>query len=98
MYFIKLRPGIPFPAGVRDSSAFKSVRSGSGTQPASYSLSVVVLSKGVKRLGREFDHSTPPTAVVKNKHSQTSTSLIRLHAEDRYNFTFSPTIFGDPES
>jgi len=72
MFFIKLRPGrpgIPFPAGARDSSLLKSVQSVSGTQPASYSLGVVVLSKGVKRLEREFDHSAPLNAVVKNNHS-----------------------------
>ena len=61
LYFIKLRArrsGMQYPAGARDSSLLKSVQTGSGAQPASYSLSVVVLSKWVKRLGREIDHTT----------------------------------------
>jgi hypothetical protein len=37
------------------------------------------LSLGVKRLGREVDHSPPPSAEVKNAWSYTSTPQLRLH-------------------
>jgi hypothetical protein len=37
------------------------------------------LSLGVKRLGREADHSPPSSAEVKNVWSYTSTPPIRLH-------------------
>jgi hypothetical protein len=39
----------------------------------------VALSLGVKRLGREADHSTPSSAEIKNVWSYTSISPIRLH-------------------
>jgi hypothetical protein len=37
------------------------------------------LSLGVKRPGREADHSPPPSAEVKNTWSYTSTPPIRIH-------------------
>jgi hypothetical protein len=37
------------------------------------------LSRGVKRLGREADHSPPSSVVVKNFWSNTSTPPVRLH-------------------
>jgi hypothetical protein len=37
------------------------------------------LSLGVKRPGREADHSPPPTTELKNAWSNTSTPPIRLH-------------------
>jgi hypothetical protein len=37
------------------------------------------LSLGVKRLGREADHSSPSSAEVKNAWSSTSTPSIGLH-------------------
>jgi hypothetical protein len=47
------------------------------------------LSLGVKRSGRESDHSPPSTAEVKNAWGYTSTLPIRLHgAVLSYNFTF----------
>lgn len=48
-------------------------RTGSGAHPASYSL-------GVKRPGRESDHSPPTSAVVKNYRSCTSTPLYAFTA------------------
>jgi len=37
------------------------------------------LTPGVKRLGREADHSPPSSAEIKNAWSYTSTPPVRLH-------------------
>jgi hypothetical protein len=51
-----------------------------------------VLSLGVKRLGREADHSPPYSAKMKNECSYTSTSqyvfMARCLVKHRNNFTF----------
>jgi hypothetical protein len=47
------------------------------TQPIPWVLGA--LSLGVRRLGREADHSPPPSAEVKNAWNYTSTPSIRLH-------------------
>jgi hypothetical protein len=39
---------------------------------------VLALSPGVKRLGHEADHSPPPSAIVMNAWSYTSTPSISL--------------------
>jgi hypothetical protein len=54
------------------------------------------LSLGVKRPGREADHSTPSSANVKNAWSYTSTLPLRLHGvvisqekhREKFTFTF----------
>jgi hypothetical protein len=46
-------------------------------------------SPGVKRPGREVNHSPPSSDDVKNKWSYTSTALICLNNVDREKFTFS---------
>jgi hypothetical protein len=53
-----------------------------------------VLSLGVKRPGREADHSPPSSAEVKNARSYTSIPPLRLHGvvEHRDNFTFTFTV------
>jgi hypothetical protein len=43
-----------------------SVQTGSGAHPASYSVSTVGSFLGVKRPGREADHSPPSSAEIKN--------------------------------
>jgi hypothetical protein len=45
---------------------FHSVQIGSGAHPASYTKGTGALSSGIKRLGREADHSLPSSAEVKN--------------------------------
>jgi hypothetical protein len=44
--------------------------------------------RGVKRPGREPDHSPPYSAEIKYEWIYTSTPPIRLHDVDRDNFTF----------
>jgi hypothetical protein len=46
-----------------------------------------VLSSGLKRLGREADHSLPSGAKVKHGWSYTSTPPIYFQGADRDNFT-----------
>jgi hypothetical protein len=57
------------------------------------------LSLGLKRPGREADHSHPSSAEVKDAWSYTSTPSIRLNGvvlsyKPRYNFTFTLTKTG----
>jgi hypothetical protein len=47
------------------------------------------LSLGVKRPGREADHSPPFSAEVKERVELCSTPPIRLHGKHRDNFTFT---------
>jgi hypothetical protein len=49
------------------------------THSASYPMGTGALFLGVKRPGREADHSPPSSAEVKNGWSYTSTPPIRLH-------------------
>jgi len=48
--------------------------------------------RGVKRPGH-VDHSTAPSADVKNKWSYTSTPLICLHGADRDDFALVSRIY-----
>jgi len=64
-----------------------------GPKPPIQSVSGV-LSAGVKRLGREADHSPPFSAEVKKAWSYTSTPQVRLHGvvlKHTDNFTFFPS-------
>jgi hypothetical protein len=56
---------VRFPAGAGDFSLHHRVQNGSGAHPASYPMVPGVLSLGVKRPGRETDHSPPSSAEVK---------------------------------
>jgi hypothetical protein len=47
------------------------------------------LSTGIKRLGREADHSPAFSAEVKNAWSYTPTSPICIHGMDNDNFIFT---------
>jgi hypothetical protein len=54
-------------------------QNGSGVHPASYPMGTGALSLGVKRPGREAEHSPPSSAEVKNAWNYTSTPSICLH-------------------
>jgi hypothetical protein len=74
-YMAKVR----FPAGAGNRPLHHRVHNGSEAHPASYPMDTGALSLGVKRPGRETDHSSPSSAEVKNAWSYTSTPPIRLH-------------------
>jgi len=48
------------------------VQTGTGAHSASYTKDTEVLYSGVKRPGREADHSPPSTSEIKNAWSNTS--------------------------
>jgi hypothetical protein len=56
---------VRFPTGTRNFSLHHSVQNGSGAHPASYPMVTGGSFPGVKRPGREADHSPPSTAEVK---------------------------------
>jgi hypothetical protein len=60
---------LQIPAGDRDCTLFQNVHSGTGTQPASYSVGEQrgVLSRSVKRPWPEVSHSLPSNAEVKSE-------------------------------
>jgi hypothetical protein len=60
---------VRFPAGAGNFSLHHRVQNGSGVHPASYPTVPGNLSLGVKRPGREADHSPPSSAEVKNAWS-----------------------------
>jgi len=49
------------------------VQTGSETHPAYYSMGIGVVSLGIKRPGREADHSPPSGAEIKKPSRYTST-------------------------
>jgi hypothetical protein len=55
------------------------VHAGSGAHPVSYPMRTGSSYLGVKRPGREADHSLPPIPEVKNEWCYTITAPIRLH-------------------
>jgi hypothetical protein len=59
-----LGSGVRFPAEAGNFSLLHSVQTGSGTHPPSYPMGA--LSLGVKRPGREADHSLPSSTEIKN--------------------------------
>jgi hypothetical protein len=72
---------VRFPAGGGNSFFFFSTASRPILGPTQPPIQRVqgALSLGVKRLGREADHSPPSSAEVKNAWIYTSTPPIRLH-------------------
>jgi hypothetical protein len=70
---------VRFPEGAGNFSLHHCVQNGSGAHPASYPMDTRGLSLGVKRPGREADHSPTSSAEVKNAWSCTSTPPVRLH-------------------
>jgi hypothetical protein len=57
--------GIRFPAGAGNFFLRRHVQNGSGAHPASYPMGTGGSFPGVKRSGREADHSPPSSAEVK---------------------------------
>jgi len=68
------RYGVPVPTGVRNLSKTYRPALGSTRRPE-YRGS----SSGVRRPGREVDHSPPSSTEVKNEWSYTSTSADYIH-------------------
>jgi hypothetical protein len=71
--------GVRILAGAGSFSLRCHVHTGCGTQPASFPMCTGALYLGVKRPGRQIDHSPPPRAEVNNAWSYTSTPPLRLH-------------------
>jgi len=59
-----------------------------GAHPASYSVNILGSCLGVKRTGRETDHSSQSSVAVKNGWSCTSAPPVCFHVLDRNGFTF----------
>jgi hypothetical protein len=56
---------VRFPVGAGNFPFHHHVQNGSGAHPASYPMGTGAFSPGVKRPGREADHSPPSSAEVK---------------------------------
>jgi hypothetical protein len=69
---------VQFTAGAGNFSLHHRLQNGSGPHPASYPTVPGALSLGVKRPGREADHS-PPSGAEVQEWSYTSTLPIRFH-------------------
>jgi hypothetical protein len=70
---------VRFPAGAVNFFLHHRVQNGSGAHPASYPMGARALSLGVKRPGRETDHSPPSTDEVKEGVELYFHAPIRLH-------------------
>jgi hypothetical protein len=85
--------GVRVPAGAGNFSLHHLVQTGSGAHPAFYQMCTGALSLGIKRPGREADHSPPSSAEVKEwvelyLHSPNTPSWRGAHLQHRDNFTF----------
>jgi hypothetical protein len=80
--------GVRISEGARDFMFLKTVQTGYGAQPASYSSGNGIISQALTRPEREVDHSPPYSAEVKNEWGYTSTSSICLHEVKNNNSTF----------
>jgi hypothetical protein len=63
------------PDSVKKFSLLRIVQTGSGVHPTSYKMGTAGSIPGVKRQGREADHSPPTSAEVKKMWNYTSTPL-----------------------
>jgi hypothetical protein len=83
---------VRFPGGTGNFSLHHRVQNGSGAHPASYPMDNRGSFPGVKRPGREADHSPPSSAEVKNAWSYNSAPQYAFMAwclvKHRDNFTF----------
>jgi hypothetical protein len=83
---------VRYPAGAGNFSLHHRVQNGSGAHPASYTMGTRDSFPGVKRPGREADHSPPSSAEVKNAWSYISTPQYAFMAwclvKHMDNFTF----------
>jgi hypothetical protein len=86
---------VQVPAGAGNFSFLHRFQTGSGAHSASYPMGTGSPSAGVKRPGREANHSPPPSAEVKNAWSYTSTpvSLNGMVLRRRDNFTYSLSLW-----
>jgi hypothetical protein len=71
--------GVRIPVGAGNFSLHHHVKTGSETHTASYPMGTGCSFPGVKRTGREADHSPPSTAEVKECVKLYLHSPIRLH-------------------
>jgi hypothetical protein len=71
--------GVRFPTGAGNFSLHHRFQNGSGAHPASIKWVPGVLSLGVKRPGREADHSPPSSTEAKERVELYLHSAIRLH-------------------
>jgi hypothetical protein len=71
--------GVRIPAGAGNFSLRHRVQTGSGAHPASYPVGTKGPLLGVKRPGREADHSPPSSAEVKECVELYLPSPIRPH-------------------
>jgi hypothetical protein len=67
--------GVRVPVGSKNFHFYLIVQAGSGVHPTSYKMGTRVSFLGVKRQGREADHSPPTSAEVKKIWIYTSTAL-----------------------
>jgi hypothetical protein len=79
------RSGIRILVGPRDIFLLQNVQISSGAQPDSYSIGTRESYHGVKRPGREANHSPPCSLEVNNAWSYNFTSPIHIHGVDRGN-------------
>jgi hypothetical protein len=86
---------VRFPTGAGNFSLHQRVPNGSGAHPASYPMGTSGSFRGVKRPGREADHSPPSSAEVKKcvvlyLHSPSTPSWrgTQLKKKHNDNFTF----------
>jgi hypothetical protein len=75
--------GVQFPTE-QVFSLRHNVQTDSGAHPASYPRATGVLSSGVKRPGREADHSPPSSAEVKNPPHVFMAWCLVKHQGQRY--------------
>jgi hypothetical protein len=85
--------GVRFPARTGNYSLHHRVQNGSGAHPASYPMDTRGSFPGVKRLGRETDHSPPSSAEFKEcvelyLHFPIPPSWRGVQLKHRDNFTF----------
>jgi hypothetical protein len=78
-----------FPAGVKNFYLFQSVQTCSLAHPSSSSANKSGSFLGVKRPGREVDHSPLSSDEAKNEWSYISTPPIYLNGVNRDSFTFT---------
>jgi hypothetical protein len=78
----------------QEFSLLNLVQTGSAVHPTSYSMGIGAFSRGVKRPGREADHSPPTNAEVRKMLIRTSTPpYTSTVTEESLQFTTSQILF-----
>ena len=80
------RSGVRIPVGPKYFFSTEIIQTGSGAQPASYSVGIRFVHL-VNSEVHEVNHLPSSSVKVKNEWSYTSTPPIRLHSVDRESFT-----------